>query len=160
MEYIKFKEAFMKKKKEGLKLTRREFLKGTLATGAVIGLGGAGVLVNPRMAYAAANSPNLAKWIQPIRGLGPGGIPTLSGVADPVFGSTTFYQVTVGEFTDQLHPALGPTRLWGYRQTGTPVLDQRHLGGVIITARGQAARIPFTNTSPTPYTIPVVLIIR
>src|SRR4030042_4291728 len=111
MEYIKFKEAFMKKKKEGLKLTRREFLKGTLATGAVIGLGGAGVLVNPRMAYAAANSPNLAKWIQPIRNLdilsrpvdNPNPIPTITpgslglggtGVPDPVFPGTTYFQVT------------------------------------------------------------------
>ena len=62
---------------------------------------------------------------------GPAGIPVLNGVPDPVFPNTTLYQVTVGEFTDQLHPALGPTRLWGYWDTTNPV--KRHLGGVIIT---------------------------
>src|SRR5690349_23779524 len=34
---------------------------------------------------------------------------------DPVFGATTtMYQLGVHEFSDQLHPALGPTKLWGY----------------------------------------------
>ena len=77
----------------------------------------------------------------------------LAGVADPVFANSTFYQVTAGEFTDTLHPALGPTRLWGYFDTTNPV--KRHLGGVIVANRGNAARIRFTNTLPQRNIIPV-----
>jgi spore coat protein A len=108
-------------------------------------------------AKAVNNSDQLAKWIQNLRGLtalgDPNGIPVLNGVPDPAFLNTTLYQVTAGEFTDQLHPALGPTRLWGYWDTTNPV--PRHLGGVIITPRNQAARIRFTNTLPSQHIIPV-----
>jgi len=136
-----------------MNLTRRQFIKSTVATSVLMGTGGIGVLLTPSAAYAAANSPQLAKWAQPMRGLGPDGIPVLNGVPDPVFANTTFYQVTAGEFTDQLHPALGQTRLWGYCDTTNPV--QRHLGGVIVATRGQASRLRFTNNLPTPNIIPV-----
>jgi len=134
-----------------MKITRRQFIKGA----AVAGIGMALPLkFGVNSAHAVANSPNLQKWIQPIRGLGPTGIPVLSSMADPGgLPNTNFYQVTVGEFTDQLHPQLGPTRLWGYWDTTNPV--QRHLGGVIIATRGTASRIRFTNTLPTPHIIPV-----
>ncbi len=132
-----------------MKLTRRDFVKTTA-------VGAAGILAYKatlRSALAFANSGNLQKWIQPLRGLGGAGIPTLSSVIDPVFANTQFYQVTVGEFTDQLHPALPPTRLWGYWDTTNPV--PRHLGGVILARRGTAARIRFTNTLPAQPIIPV-----
>ena len=97
----------MDKEKERLQLTRRQFLKGALITGAAVGIGGAGVLIKPGVANAAASSPQLSKWSQPLRGLGgTGGIPVMAGVNDPVFAGTTYYQVTAGEFTDQLHPDL------------------------------------------------------
>ncbi len=135
----------MDKEKKRLQLTRRQFLKGALITGAAVGMGGANVLFRPGVANAAASSPQLAKWVQPLRGLGPTGIPVLNGTSpDPYFGAgTTYYQVTAGEFTDQLHPDLLPTRLWGYWDTTNPV--KRHLGGVIITTRGTPSRIRFTN---------------
>ncbi len=131
--------------------SRREFLKAA-------GLAGAGVMVLSKVgvnrAYAAAaNSQFLRKWIQPLRELGPGGIPTLSSVDDPVFPNTQLYQVTAGEFLDQLHPDMGPTRLWGYWDTTNPV--QRHLGGVVITLRGTASRMRFTNALPDRHIIPV-----
>lgn len=110
-----------------------------------------------RTAYAVNNSDQLGKWIQPLRGLtalgDPNGIPVLNGIPDPVFANTTLYQVTAGEFLDQLHPNLPPTRLWGYWDSTN--LIQRHLGGVIITSRGQAARIRFTNTLPAQHIIPI-----
>ncbi len=139
-------------------VTRRQFLKRTIAVGAVASVGGLGNLLVPRAAHAVNNSDRLAKWIQPIRGLtalgDPNGIPVLNGVADPVFANTTLYQVTAGEFTDQLHPQLGPTTLWGYWDSTKPTV-RRHLGGVIITQRNQAARIRFTNTLPAQHIIPV-----
>jgi len=86
---------------------------------------------------------------------GPTGIPVVSGMADPVFAGTTLNQITIGEFTDHLHPQLGLTTLWGYRDTMTTVQQQRHLGGVIIAARGTANRIRFTNTLPATHILPV-----
>jgi FtsP/CotA-like multicopper oxidase with cupredoxin domain len=118
---------------------------------------GGGIVLKPRSAYPFANSMQLTKWAQAIRGLGPSGIPVMSSGFDPVFPQTDFYQITVGEFTDTLHPQLGPTRLWGYRDTTNPVA--RHLAGVILARRGRPARIRFTNTLPTPHLIPVDLTI-
>lgn len=114
---------------------------------------------------AFANSPNLYKWFDPVtgaplplRGLGAGKstntIQVLSPTPDPDFANTNFYEVTVSEFTDQLHPALGPTRLWGYRATNAPAADQSHLGGLIVATRGTATRIRFTNTLPPQHIIP------
>jgi spore coat protein A, manganese oxidase len=140
-----------------MKITRRQFIKGSAMAGAYLAAGGAGSLLWPRNAHAVNNSDQLAKWIQNLRGLtalgDPNGIPVLAGVPDPGFTNTTLYQVTAGEFTDQLHPALPPTRLWGYWDTTNPV--KKHLGGVVITPRGQAARIRFTNTLPAQQIIPV-----
>ena len=61
----------MDKEKKKMEFTRRQFLKGALITGAAIGVGGANVLLRPGAANAAvfAQSPQLAKWIQPIRNL-------------------------------------------------------------------------------------------
>ena len=100
------------------KITRRQFIKGA----AIAGVGMALPLkFGVPSARAVNNSDQLAKWIQALRGLGPTGIPVMNGVPDPAFGpGTTLYQVTVGEFQDQLHPALGPTKLWGYWDTTTP----------------------------------------
>ncbi len=133
-----------------MKITRRDFIKTSAIAGAAMAMP---LKFGVRNAIAAANSPQLSKWAQAMRGLGPTGIPVLAGVPDPVFANTTYYQVTAGEFTDQLHPALGPTRLWGYWDTSNPV--QRHLGGVVVANRGTAARLRFTNTLPTPNIIPV-----
>lgn len=83
----------------------------------------------------------------------PNGIPVLDGTPDPAFANTLKYNVTAGEFTDQLHPDMGPTTLWGYHDTNNPV--KRHLGGAIIAARGTATRIRMTNTLPATHIIPV-----
>ena len=103
-------------------VTRRQFLKRTIAVGAVASVGGLGNLLVPRAAHAVNNSGQLAKWIQALRGLtalgDPNGIPVLNGVPDPVFANTTLYQVTAGEFTDQLHPAISGRQ--GCGGIGTP----------------------------------------
>jgi spore coat protein A, manganese oxidase len=142
-----------------MKITRRQFIKGAAATGVALGLP---LKFGVRSAFPFANSKQLTKWVQPIRGLtalgDPNGIPVLNTIPDPIFTNTDLYQVTIGEFTDQLHPDLGPTRLWGYWDTTNPV--KKHLAGVIVATRanlasgGKAARIRFTNTLPTPHIIP------
>lgn len=42
----------------------------------------------------------------------PNEIPVLNGVPNPVFPNTNMYRVTAGEFLEQLHPQLPPTRLY------------------------------------------------
>ncbi len=158
-----------------MNITRRQFLKGAAASGVVLAMP---LKFGVRNAHAAvfANSPQLTKWIQPIRNLDilkrpvdnaigiqtilPNGLLGLpgTGVPDPVFNSitpTTLFKVTADEFTDTLHPSLPPTRLWGYRDSLKPAGDQTHLGGVIITTRGNASRIRFTNVLPPTHIIPV-----
>jgi spore coat protein A len=131
-------------------LNRRQFIKRAALASATLA---APLPFGVPSAFAAANSSNLRKWIQPLRGLGANGIPVLAGVPDPVFPNTTFYRVTAGEYLDQLHPDLPPTRLWGYWDSTNPV--KRHLGGVVIARRGVPARMRFTNTLPDRHIIPV-----
>ena len=113
-----------------MKLTRRTFLQSTA-------MAGAGLAVSLKYSLQSANaavlSPNLRKWVQPLRGLGPSGIPVAQGMPDAGFPGTTLFQITAGEFEDQLHPDLPPTKLWGYWDTTNPV--PRHLGGVIISKK-------------------------
>lgn len=137
-------------------MTRREFIKTTAVAGA-------GVAVLSKFAIPSARAVaftqnNLAKWVQPLRNLtalgDPNGIPCLTPKPDPVFPNTDFYEITAGEFTDQLHPALGgPTTLWGYFDSNNPV--KRHLGGVIIATRGRAVRLRVTNALPPNPIIPL-----
>jgi spore coat protein A len=106
-----------------------------------------GALDADAAASTVAVSPILAKWAMPLRGLGGAtGIPVASSVPDPVFAKTNLYEITLGEFTDVLHPGMPATKLRGYWDTKTGVA--RHLGGLIIAVRGTAARLRFTNALP------------
>ena len=134
-------------------LTRRTLLKASAA--------GLGATILPikfmkGQAWAVNNSDRLGKWMQNLRGLGPGGIPVMSGTPDPVFANTTMYNITVGEFQDKLHPNLPLTTLWGYWDTNNPGA-KAHLGGVILARRGTASRLRFTNILPPTHIIPADL---
>jgi spore coat protein A, manganese oxidase len=133
-----------------MQFSRRQFIKS--ATLAAAGLGF--LKLGKNTVYAAANSPNLRKWVQDIRGLtGADSIPLLQPSTDPHFSNCNFYEVTAGEFMDQLHPDLGPTTLWGYWDSNTKV--KRHLGGLVVARRGRASRLRFTNELPDRHIIPV-----
>ncbi len=76
------------------KITRRDFLKGSVAAGAFMAFGGRGSLFLPSSAHAFTNSPALTKWLEPIRNIDilarPGidnavTIPTLSFANDTGF---------------------------------------------------------------------------
>jgi spore coat protein A, manganese oxidase len=140
-----------------MKITRREFIKGSLTTGAVIAAGGAGVLFSPRKAHAFAQSPNLQKFIQPLRGVGGAGIPLAAKdtVAQPWWKpGVDHYTIGISEYTDQLHPFLPPTKLWGY---GGPATGNvyRHLGGIIAVPKNKPVQITFQNNLPDAHIIPV-----
>ncbi len=140
-----------------MKFTRRQFLKGSLVTGAYVAAGGVGALWKPGKAHAFAQSPQLTKFIQPLRGIGGAGIPVAA--ADAVHQAwwqpgVTHYTLNIGQFEDQLHPNLpNPTRLWGYGQG--PTADWRHLGGIIATHRDNPVQITFQNGLPATHIIPV-----
>ncbi len=142
-------------------ISRRQFLKASAATGAATVLTWKIAL---REAYAqyGVNSPNLQKFVQPLRSVG-----GLAGVFNPglqqaipvatsdgiSMWNATHYTIDIGQFTDQLHPNLGATPLWGYNPAGNAL--QRHLGGVIAAIKNQATQITFRNNLPPTSIIPV-----
>ncbi len=142
-----------------MKITRRQFLKGSLATGAIVAAGGVGTLLTPKKAHAFAQSPNLQKFIQALRGVGGAGIPVATPdlVPQPWWQpGVTHYTIDIGQFTDQLHPSLpNQTRLWGYGQGFNNVNNwTRHLGGIIVAQRGTPIQITFQNHLPGTAIIP------
>ena len=107
----------------------------------------------------STRASGLKKFIQPLRGVGPGGIPVAApdAFSAPVTG-VTHYSLTIAQFTDQLHPYLGPTKLWGYNPVvplGDGAQHQRHLGGIIVAQRGTPIQITFTNKLPPKHILPV-----
>ena len=110
-------------------------------------------------AFAFYQSQGLRMFAQPLRGVGPGGIPVAApdSFAAPVTG-VTHYSITVAQFTDQLHPQLGPTTLWGYNPIvplGGGTQPQKHLGGIFVAQKGTPIQITFTNTLPPKHILPV-----
>jgi FtsP/CotA-like multicopper oxidase with cupredoxin domain len=137
-------------------INRRQFLKAAAATGAALAIPW---YFDTRSAFAFYQSMGLQKFAQPLRGVGPGGIPVAAADAfkAPVTG-VTHYSITIGQFKDQLHPNLGPTTLWGYNPAvalGGGTQAQKHLGGIIVAQRGTPIQLTFTNTLPSKHILPV-----
>src|SRR5947209_6533895 len=111
------------------------------------GVGAAALLALRRRAYGFYQSPSTPLWKTVFRGVGPGGIPVAAPDAfvAPVTGAT-HYTINIGQYTDQVHPTLGPTTLWGYNPAaplGGGVQAQRHLGGIIVAQRGTPIQLTF-----------------
>jgi spore coat protein A len=144
-----------------MKTSRREFLKISVATGAGLFLGRLpGFKLNS--AYAFYNSNGLQKFVQPLRGvfpLDPNGIPVAVPDGSRAWGSQTaaHYTIDINQYTDTLHPDLGPTILRGYHSRanlgGTP--PQRHLGGIIVAQKGKPVQITFQNNLTGDHPLPV-----
>jgi len=141
----------MKRKEK--EMNRRDFIKTSAMTGTAIAVyAGFGA----ESAYAFYQSPGLQKYIQALRGvapLDPVGIPLAlpDAFSTP---SVDHYSLVAGQYTDQLHPALGPTTLWGYADDAHGGLH-RHLGGIIVATKGKAVQITMTNKLPGAHIIPV-----
>jgi FtsP/CotA-like multicopper oxidase with cupredoxin domain len=63
-----------------------------------------------------------------------------------------YYEIELGQYTEQLHKDLPPTTLRGYRQTNTtdPKISRfSYLGPMIIAQKGRPVRVKFTNKLPT-----------
>jgi spore coat protein A, manganese oxidase len=137
-------------------ITRRQFLKGSLAAGGLVAAGGLGVFLTPRKAHAFVTSMNLQKFIQPLRGIGGAGIPVMVPDAGPQpwwQPGVTHFTIGISQFTETLHPSLPPTTLWGFGQGA--ISNYRHLGGIIPINRGTPVQITFQNNLPATHIIPV-----
>jgi spore coat protein A, manganese oxidase len=138
------------------RITRRQLLAGTVVAGAALAVPW---YFNSRPAFAFYQSTGLEKFAQPLRGVGPGGIPvaTHDAFRAPVTG-VTHYSLTIEQFKDKLHPALDKTTLWGYNPAvplGGGRQHQRHLGGIIVAQRGKPIQITITNELPRKHILPV-----
>ncbi len=111
------------------------------------------------------SSPTLTKFMTELRM--PGQIPVAVTDGTRTFKSgkttttATHYTIDINQFTDQLHPSLPPTTLWGYnpsRALGVAVgavVPQKHLGGIIIAQKGVPTQITFRNNLPNAHILPV-----
>jgi FtsP/CotA-like multicopper oxidase with cupredoxin domain len=68
------------------------------------------------------------------------------------YRGSDYYEIELGEYTQQLHSDLPPTTLRGYRQTNTTdasVSVFTYTGPMIVAQRDRPVRIKFTNNLPT-----------
>jgi hypothetical protein len=119
--------------------SRRRFLQYSALAGVGLGFAERFAFANLAWAFyqspgtpiAGKNWPGIAKYVTTLRGIGPGGIPVAIPDAAAGYGGAQHYSLSVNEFTDTLHPTLGPTTLWGYQPAvalGGGAQAQKHLG--------------------------------
>jgi spore coat protein A, manganese oxidase len=130
--------------------TRREFLKTSLVAGTAIALfrGSEGKI------WAFSQSPLLRKFVSPLPGLGPNGIPVATPTTNSAYPGADFYELSAQQYEQQMHPDLpNPTRLWGYvdMATNKPI----YLGPLIVARRGKAVVIRLHNNLPAQHILPV-----
>src|SRR5215471_13581037 len=87
-------------------INRRQFMQATAGTAALLAL--------KRRALAFYQTMPLKKFAQPFRNVGPGGIPVAMPDGTASVTGAVHYSLNIGQYQDRLHPALGPTTLWGY----------------------------------------------
>ena len=129
--------------------TRREFLKTTIVAGTAFALfrGSEGKI------WAYAQSPTLRKFVAPLPGLGPNGIPVASPTTNSAWPGADFYSLSAQPFTQQMHPDLpNPTHLWGYVDTATN--KSGYLGPLIIAQRNKPVVLRMQNKLPATHILP------
>jgi spore coat protein A, manganese oxidase len=131
-----------------MQTTRRDFVK-------ISAMAGAATLLSWERAFAAyAQSPALVKF-------GAGQKLRLFGIDIPLatpdtmlYPGVDYYQIAMRQFTDQLHPALGPTTLRGYTNAANTGV-QKHLEGAILAQVNRPVRITWSNELPATIPMPV-----
>jgi FtsP/CotA-like multicopper oxidase with cupredoxin domain len=137
-------------------MNRRYFLRS--AAGGAAGM--AGLLAVGRYAWVSGRSPKgISKFSATLPGLGPDGANNLGNFI-PVLSPDTktypgidYYDVVAQQFTQTLHPAIGPTRLWGYVDAKN--LTSKYLGGVIVATHGRPVKLKVTNSLPPTHILPL-----
>jgi spore coat protein A len=137
---------------EKFMISRRDFLK--LGAASITGLWFLANSVQKLAVKAFSTSNALAKFVQPLRGvypLDPNGIPVAVPDGKRLWKGDDIkaqhYTIDVNQYTDTLHPELGPTTMRGYhsRTNLGGTVPQRHLGGIIIAQKGTPVQITFQN---------------
>ena len=134
-----------------MKITRRQFLKGAMATGAGLALPTLPMKWNVGSAHAFYQSPGIPLFGTTLRGAGPGGIPVaLPGILPAPVTGVTHYVIGIIQFQDQIVPTstgLGKTALWGYAPTRGlgNYIKPTHLSGIIVAQKGKPIQITFQN---------------
>jgi len=130
--------------------TRREFLKTTIVAGTAFALfrGSEGKI------WAYAQSPKLRKFVAPLPGLGPDGIPVATAGSNEAWPDADFYELSAQQYTQKMHPDLpNPTKLWGYVDMATNKTG--YLGPLIIAQRGKPVVVRMHNKLPDKHILPV-----
>ena len=137
--------------------SRRDFLKTITIAGAGLAVYG-GLGARQAWGWYQTTPHTTPLWSTAFRGVGPGGIPVAAPDALPApMTGATHYSIGIKQFTDTVHPGLGPTTFWGYRPAsplGGPQA-QTHLGGIIVGQKGSPIQLTFTNTLPGTHILPV-----
>src|ERR1043165_8938709 len=140
-------------------ITRRDFLK---LSGASIAALYAMTRSKSLLRARACQSKGLCKFAQPLRSVFPldsKGIPVAVPEGTRRWGSTVaqHYTIDINQYTDKLHPDLGATMLRGYHSRANlgGTVDQRHLGGIIVTQRGTPVQLTFQNNLTGNHPLPV-----
>jgi len=139
-------------------LTRRQLLKLGVLAGAGLVLP-VSLSATPRIARAFSQTTGLRKFAQPLRGVGPGGIPVVGADFTPAASTgATHYTVGINQFVDKLHPDLDGTILRGYQPAmplGGGYQPQKHLGGIIVGKKNVPMHFTFKNTLSGNHPLPV-----
>jgi spore coat protein A, manganese oxidase len=131
--------------------TRRMFLKVGALAGTSLTLRN----LMPKAWAFCISGQSLRKFIIPLPGLGPTGIPAASPDKSKYPG-VDYYKITMGQFQQHLHPDLpAPTTLWGYADVTGGQPNFRYLGGAIVAQENRPVRIKFTNELPNKHPLPV-----
>ncbi len=142
-------------------ISRRQFIKGSLTTGAVAAAAGMGIF-DPRRAYPFAQTTPIRKFVTHLPGVTPLGaneigqyITLLKGAKKQFAGlQTDVYNVVASKFYQKMHPDLpGKTTFYGYCDLSTR--DTKYLGGAIVAKRGTPVLLNVTNVLPSQHFLPV-----
>ncbi|HET9908304.1 MAG TPA: fibronectin type III domain-containing protein [Anaerolineales bacterium] len=99
--------------------------------------------------------PGMRKFVDTLPGLGAGAANNLGQYIPVAVPDTTsypgsdYYEIELGQYTEQMHSDLPPTLLRGYRQTNMGGTAFHFLGPLIIAQKDRPVRIKFTNKLPT-----------
>jgi len=130
-----------------MKFSRRDLLRWSAAGGAVL-------IFSPRLGWTYSFSPlQLDKFIIPLPGLGPSGIPVAVPDTTSIPG-VDVYRMESAQFTHSFHPNLPPSKVWGYADA-TVSPNHGYLGGVIVARTGRPVKLIMQNKLPPVHPLPV-----
>lgn len=104
--------------------------------------------------WAYAQSPKLRKFVSPLPGLGPNGIPVATPGTSSDWPGADFYELSAQQYTQQMHPDLpNPTHLWGYVDMATNKTG--YLGPLLLAQRGKPTVVRMHNNLPEKHILPI-----